>query len=263
MNRIIVNWMYPRSLTTVFMRAITNRGDFHTIFEPCLPIFWRERKETGVQSHQDYEGWPVVYEEVIKKIYSFAEKKPVFVKETPYHALDKYMADEQFLRRCTHMLQIRNPKYCILSFWKVIGSQRALRIEDIGPIASYRVFQRLSELKLHALDNGKTPLIIDGDDFQNDPEGIMAAWCDAVGLDYKPECLKWKPEWRSEYNHCDGFYHDVAESTGIQKNKEAFLYDEKVVNAIFEDLPMLKMIYDETLPYYEKLYPYRLKPKKL
>ena len=37
MNRIIVNWMYPRSLTTVFMRAITNRGDFHTIFEPlCL-----------------------------------------------------------------------------------------------------------------------------------------------------------------------------------------------------------------------------------
>ena len=43
MNRIIVNWMYPRSLTTVFMRAITNRGDFHTIFEPTLHIYWRDR----------------------------------------------------------------------------------------------------------------------------------------------------------------------------------------------------------------------------
>lgn len=58
MNRIIVNWMYPRSLTTVFMRAITNRGDFHTIFEPTLPLYWRNRNEPGVQSHQDYEGWP-------------------------------------------------------------------------------------------------------------------------------------------------------------------------------------------------------------
>lgn len=76
MNRIIVNWMYPRSLTTVFMRAITNRGDFHTIFEPTLPLYWRDRKEAGVQSHQDYEGWPVVYEEIIKKIYGIAEKSP-------------------------------------------------------------------------------------------------------------------------------------------------------------------------------------------
>ena len=75
MNRIIVNWMYPRSLTTVFMRAITNRGDFHTIFEPTLPIYWRDRHEPGVQSHQDYEGWPVVYEDVIKKDLQHRGKK--------------------------------------------------------------------------------------------------------------------------------------------------------------------------------------------
>lgn len=42
---------------------------------------------------------------------------------------------------------------------------------------------------------------------------------------------------------------------------EAFLYDEKVVEALFEDLPMLKMLYEHCLPYYEKLYQYRLKPK--
>ena len=139
MNRIIVNWMYPRSLTTVFMRAITNRGDFHTIFEPTLPLYWRNRNEPGVQSHQDYEGWPVVYEEVIRKIYGIAEKSPTFIKECPYHAIDHYLADEAYLRRCTHMFQIRNPKYVVLSFWKVIGSQRSMRIEDVGPVASDRI----------------------------------------------------------------------------------------------------------------------------
>lgn len=263
MNKIIVNWMYPRSLTTVFMRAITNRGDFQTIFEPTLPIYWRDRHEPGVQSHQDYEGWPVIYEDVIRKIYGLAEKKPLFIKECPYHAIEHYLKDEEYLRRCTHMFQIRNPKYVVLSFWKVIGSQRSMRIEDIGPVASDRIFNRITELGLHALDNGKTPLIIDGDDFQNDPQGIMAAWCDAMGVEYKPESLEWKPEWRPEYDHCKDFYWDVSGSTGIQKNMEAFLYDDKLVDAIFEDLPMLRMLYEHTLPYYEKLYERRLKPKKI
>ena len=263
MNRIVVNWMYPRSLTTVFMRVITNRGDFNTIFEPCLPIYWRERDEKGVQGHQDYEGWPVVYEDVIKKIYGMAEEKQLFIKECPYHAVDSYLADEEYLTRVTHMFQIRDPKYVILSFWKVIGSQRALKIEDIGPIASAKVFDRITELGLHALDDGETPLVVDGEDFQNDPEGIMAAWCDAVGIDYIPESLTWEPEWRPEYDHFSGFYEDVSQSSGIEPNKEAFMYDEKVVDALFEDLPMLKLMYEHTLPYYEKLYPHRLKPKKL
>ena len=263
MNKIIVNWMYPRSLTTVFMRAITKRGDIQTVFEPCLPIYWRERNEAGVQGHQDYEGWPVVYEEVIEKLYGMAEKKPLFIKECPYHAIDKYVADEKYLRRATHTFQIRDPKFVILSFWKVIGGQKALKIEDIGPLASNRIFDRVTELGLHALDGGKTPLVIDGEDFQNDPEGIMAAWCDAIGVEYMPESLKWEPEWRPEYDHFSGFYGDVSSSSGIQKNMEAFMYDEKVVNALFEDLPMLKLLYDYTLPYYEKIREYRLKPKKL
>ena len=205
----------------------------------------------------------MVYEEIIRKIYGIAEQTPTFIKECPYHAIDNYLADENYLRRCTHMFQIRNPKYVVLSFWKVIGSQRSMRIEDIGPLASDRVFNRLSELGLHALDNGKTPLVIDGDDFQNDPAGIMAAWCEAVGLEFKPETLRWIPEWRPEYDHCKDFYYDVSGSTGIQKNMEAFLYDDKVVDAIFEDLPMLKMLYEHCLPYYEKLHQYRLKPKKI
>jgi len=192
------------------MRSIKQRGDIQTIFEPCLPLYWRDRQEPGVQTHKDYEGWPVVYEDIIKKIYEIAEKGPVFIKECPYHAIDKYLADEEYLKRITNQFQIRHPKYVVLSFWKVLGSQKSLRIEDIGPPSVYRIFKRVTELGLHALDGGKTPLVIDGEDFQNDPEGIMAAWCDALGFEYKPEALQWEPEWRHEYDHHAGFYHVVG-----------------------------------------------------
>jgi hypothetical protein len=245
------------------MRALTARGDFNTIFEPCLPLYWRTRKEKGVQSHQDYEGWPVDFPEIKNKVYEFAKTKITFVKECTYHALDYYINDMEFMNRVVHTFQIRNPKYVILSFWKVIGGQRALKIEDIGPVASSIMFRKCTECKLHALDGGKTPLVIDGDDFQNDPEGIMAAWCDAVGVEYMPQAMNWSPEWRPEYNHCKGFYGDVSQSTCVKKNVEAFMYDERVVECIFEDLPMLKLLYDYTMPYYEEIYPYRLKPKKL
>ena len=45
MYPIIINWMTVRSLTTVFMRAISERGDFQTVFEPFLPLYWNARKE--------------------------------------------------------------------------------------------------------------------------------------------------------------------------------------------------------------------------
>jgi len=262
MERIFINWMYPRSLTTVFMRAISNRGDFKTIFEPTLPLYWAGRSHEEGVLHKDYEGWPTDYGAIKKKIFSIAENSPVFIKDCPYHALDKHLEDDELLRKCTNMFQIRDPKLVVLSFWKVLGTQKSLQIEDIGPVASYKIFQRITELGLHALDGGKTPLVIDGEDFQNNPEGIMAAWCDAVGIDFKPESLKWESEWRNEYDHWDACYFDVSSSTGIQKNMEAFMYDERVVNAIFEDLPKLKLLYEYCMPFYEELYKYRLKPKK-
>ena len=43
---------------------------------------------------------------------------------------------------------------------------------------------------------------------------------------------------------------------------EAFMYDERAVNAIFKDLPKLKLLYEYCMPFHEELYKYRLKPKK-
>jgi len=260
-NKIIINWMYPRSLSTVFMRSISKRGDFKTVFEPFLPLYWGKRTDQKGVVHKDYEGWPNDYEGIKSKIYKLAETSNLYIKECAFHAIDTFLEDEDFLKRCTHMFQIRDPKRCVLSSWKVRGTQKR-RLPELSVEASYKMCQKLTELKLHLLDGGKSPLVIDGEDFQNDPEGIMRAWCKVVGVDFKPEAMEWEPEWRSEYSHWEACYFDVAGSKGVQKNMEAFLYDERLINAIFEDLPLLKMVYEYHLPFHEALYKYRLQPKK-
>lgn len=257
MHRIIMDWMVPRSLTTVFMRSIESRNDLRTVFEPFLPLYWSKRASEKGVSHRDYEGWPTDYTAIKDKIFEMAEKEPLFIKECALHAVDQFVEDKDLLENCFHMFQIRHPKRCVLSSWKLRGTQKR-QLADSGFDASYKIFKRLSELNLHPLGNGQTPLVIDGDDFQEDPEGIMRAWCDAVGLDFKPEAMSWQPEWRKEYDHWETCYYDVAKSTGVQKNMEAFLYDELLHKAIFEDLPLLKVCYEYHLPYYEEMHKFRL-----
>ena len=100
MHPIIFNWMTVRSLTTVFMRAISERGDFQTVFEPFLPIFWNARKDQAGNGHvENYDGWPTDYAGIRAKIFSMAEKGPVFIKEAPLHAIEEFLKDEDLLRR--------------------------------------------------------------------------------------------------------------------------------------------------------------------
>ncbi len=255
---IIFNWMTVRSLTTVFMRVISERGDFQTVFEPFLPIYWNARKDQKTCGHEsDYDGWPTEYGAIKEKIFGMAEKGPVFVKEAPLHAIERFLEDEELLKRCKHMFQIRNPRRALLSSWKVRGMQQR-NLEDLGTYDQGRMFKRISELSLHFLDNGKTPLVVDGEDFEENPEGIMKAWSKAVGVPHKPEALRWKPEWRSEYSHWEVCYRDVAGSSGIQKQMEAFLYDERLVETIYHDLPLLQMVYEYHKPAYDMMAAHRL-----
>ena len=260
MHPIIFNWMTVRSLTTVFMRAISERGDFQTVFEPFLPIFWNARKDQAGNGHvEDYHGWPTDYAGIRAKIFSMAEQRPVFIKEAPLHAIEEFLKDEDLLRRTRHMFQIRNPRRALLSSWKVRGTQKRT-LEDLGTYDQGRMFRRITELKLHMLDNGATPLVVDGEDFEENPEGIMKAWSQAMGVPHKPEALKWKPEWRSEYSPWEVCYRDVASSSGIQKQMEAFLYDERLVETIYNDLPLLQVVYEYHKPAYDMMAAHRLKP---
>ena len=257
MHRIIMDWMVPRSLTTVFMRSIESRKDLRTVFEPFLPLYWSKRASEKGVSHRDYEGWPTrLYRHKGQDLRNGRER-PLFIKECALHAVDQFVEDKDLLENCFHMFQIRHPKRCVLSSWKLRGTQKR-QLADSGFDASYKIFKRLSELNLHPLGNGQTPLVIDGDDFQEDPEGIMRAWCDAVGLDFKPEAMSWQPEWRKDTTTGRRVITMSRRARAFRRTWRAFLYDELLHKAIFEDLPLLKVCYEYHLPYYEEMHKFRL-----
>jgi hypothetical protein len=241
------------------MRALSTQKKLQTVFEPFLPIYWNVHAANINLDHKGYDGWPTEYEAIKAKIYKIAEAGPVFIKECAFHALDKFLADEEFLSRCTHTFQIRDLRRCLLSSWKVRGTQKR-RLEELSCEASYRIYQKVRDMRLHVLDGGLTPLVVDGDDFQNDPAGILKVWCENMGLEYTEGMLTWEPEWRKEYDHWEACYRDVGGSSGVQKHMEPFLYDEGVIAAAFNDLQALKICYDHHQPFHEELRKYRIRP---
>ena len=64
------------------------------------------------------------------------------------------------------------------------GTQKRT-LEDLGTYDQGRMFKRITELKLHMMDNGATPLVVDGEDFEENPEGIMKAWSQAMGQEIR------------------------------------------------------------------------------
>ena len=119
--------------------------------------------------------------------------------------------------------------------------------EEIGYIQEHQIFQKVAEL------NGKTPIVIDADDLENDPEGTVEAYCSALGIPIIPESLHWEPEHKDSWDACKEWHADAAKSTGIQKNMEKF-------EVTVHDHTGLRAFYDYHLPFYQAMHKHRLKP---
>jgi hypothetical protein len=77
-----------------------------------------------------------------------------------------------------------------------------------------RLYHRLTELR------GKAPAVVDADMLIDNPEGVMANYCQAVGVPVNPDALHWEPGMRSEWKHF-AHWHDVAADThGFKKSNE-------------------------------------------
>jgi len=98
-------------------------------------------------------------------------------------------------------------------------------------------------------------VILDADDLLEDPEGMMSAYCEAVGLPFSPSMLSWEPgpvkELESPWS---GWTDDVINSNGISRRAKT------------SKLPSLDALPDEVrqtiaeaMPIYERMHARRLR----
>ncbi len=233
-------WSGPRNISTAMMRSFGSRPDCLPVDEPFYSYYLTEtglqhpmRDEVIASQPQD---WQTVIEALETPLPS--GKSVLYIKHMAQHMLADIKLDR--LQHHRHCFLIRDPRLVIASFSEKWGDITADATGIRRQVELYRYFCETSSSK---------PVIIEGEDIQRNPEGMLRQLCDACGIAFSPSMLSWTAGAHPE----DGiwgqhWYNAVEKSTGFAP------YSEKKV---FLDAGQ-QAIADELMPYYEELRSNRL-----
>jgi hypothetical protein len=245
MHPIVALWTHPRSISTAFERVMMERKDFKILHEPFSYLYYVHQEGATVSQQYVDSEHPTDYAGIRAHIEQAAASRPVFFKDMCAHCYTELAADTIFLQRLTNTFLIRDPAKAIASYYAM---NPEVTVEEIG-------LKQLCGIYEQALTMDARPIVIDADDLEDDPEAIVNAYCQAIGIPFLPESLSWEPEHQEEWDIWKDWHADAAQSTGIRKNMETF--DVTVDNS-----DHLKAFYDQQRPYYEKMYGRRIRPEK-
>jgi hypothetical protein len=169
--------------------------------------------------------------------------RKVFVKDTTDRSHPEVLADRRFLTEdAQHIFLIRHPRETIRSYLAIRPDPR---MDEIGFEAQYEVYTEVRRL------TGRDPLVVDAGDLMNRPADTVKAYCAQVGIDFRPDALRWQPSDLPEWQSFRHWFTDVAASSGL-----AGVPGRRSLDA--DQHPMLDTYLAYHLPFYEKLYQRRL-----
>ena len=243
MHKILALWATPRSTSTAFEWMMRMRGDMTCFHEPFGEA-WYQGEEAK---------WPRITEEspriagltfdsVWQTMLAAAKKGAVFSKDFPHYI--EHMWTDDFLAHFNHSFLIRDPAKVATSMFK---NWPDFVLKEIAFIEQRKLFDRLCDTL------GEAPPVIDSDDLLENPQGIVNAYCDSVGIPYIEEALSWKPGDRDEVSWYDGgsWHANLRDSDGLKPQPRRYI-------DISEAPDRVKEIYEEVLPHYEHLYSHRI-----
>lgn len=247
MEKIIALWTHPRSISTAFERVMMERGDFNILHEPFSYLYYVKGTDATISQQYVDPNHPTEYRDICEHIVTAATGSGVFFKDMCAHCDNHLIEDDAFLSGITNTFLIRDPAKAIASYYAMNPdvTQAEVGLEQLA-----RVFERVRTLL------GETPIVVDADDLEDDPDGIINAYCHELGIPFLQEAMSWKVEHKKEWDIWKDWHSDAAVSTGIVKNMETF---EHTV----ENNGHLRRYYDTLLPYYQKMSAHKLKPRPL
>lgn len=245
MNQIIALWTHPRSISTAFERVMMERRDFTVLHEPFSYLYYVQKEVATIAQQYVDPNHPTDYADIRSHIIDSAVDQPVFFKDMCSHCFEELRPDNRFLRRLTNTFLIRDPAKAIASYYAMNSE---VTVEEIGIKQLCGIYEQIRSL-------GDFPIVIDADDLENDPEGIINAYCKTLGIRFISEALTWESENKEEWEIWKDWHKDAAQSTGICKNVENFAIT-------IDNSDHLRSFYDDQMPYYQTLYTNRIKPQQ-
>lgn len=204
-------WSGPRNISTATMRSFEARGDCAVWDEPFYGYYL---DRTGVEHPGRAETlalWPT-------DPYAIADacagpspdgRAEFFQKHMCQHILEGTPLD--WTRACKHIFLIRDPAQVAASFAATVPTVRA---EDLGVIRQAELYAEIC-----ALTDTIWP-VVEGSDILDDPERMLRAVCDALGIGFTSAMLRW-PEGRraTDGPWAPWWYQQVEDSTGFAPNR--------------------------------------------
>ena len=258
-------WGPPRSLSTSVERAMVENKDIEVVHEPFgVPHYWGS--EAASSRNAEDRRVAATFASVAQRLWHDplkSGKKYLFSKNLTYYFAPHCIPSMHAMlhgdySKVVHSFIIRHPAKAIVSLYykSCIDNEKTgythFDPAEAGYTSMRDILDHVEEQK------GCLPvIIIDADDLLEDPEGLMAEYCAAVGLPFKPSMLSWTPgpceELKSPWT---GWTDDVLASSGITKRAKRSLPPS------IEELPQnVRDTIAEAMPIYERMFARRLRPR--
>lgn len=227
-------WSGPRNLSTAMMYSFGNRSDFHPVDEPFYGPYLRATGLDHPMRDQILASRPMDAIQVEQSLLSsIPEGKPnAYHKHMCQHMIEGM--PRGFMANCVNVFLIRHPARVVASFVK--GYPEATQ-DDIG-------FAKQAELFDHCRALGQQPIVLDSAAIRENPEAMLRALCDAIGLEWDPAMLCW-PKGPKPFDGvwAQHWYGSVHGSTGFAGPES--------------DVPKLggtsRRLSDEAMPFFEAM----------
>ena len=227
----IALWAVPRSLSTAFERVFVERDDFEVLHEPFSASYYYSQDRLS-DRYSDVEPDALYnYENVLEDVLKPRDKR-VFLKDMPHHARD--LLSPEFASNFVNTFIIRDPKYVVASLHKMWPD---FTLEETGFEHVYDLFRYATEA------NEEGAVAVDAMNFSENPAGILAAYCERLGIPFDRGSLSWESREVEEWEMWDEWHDEAQQSTGIKPA-------ERKDPTLSRDL---QYVYDYCLPYYYPL----------
>ena len=231
----IAMWSGPRTVSTALMRSWENRPDTVVCDEP-LYAFYLDR--TGIDHPGRAEviaSQPTDWRVVLAGLTGGPLPPGVtisYAKHMTHHLLPE--VDRAALGGLRHAHLIRDPRELLASYAKV---RTEPDLDDLGLRQQAEIFEAFGGP------------VVDSRDLLTDPEGMLRALCQALGVPFDTGMLSWPPGPRdSDGVWAPYWYASVHASTGFASYRPPA-----------GPLPArLEPLAARCLPYYQRLHSYRI-----
>lgn len=230
-------WSGPRNVSTALMYSFAQRNDTHVYDEPLYAHYLKvsgalHPGREDVLAAMDNDG-----ERVMRTLLAQEDGRTLhFMKHMAHHLV---AMQDDFLSETRNVLLIRDPAQMLPSLVRQLPHAS---LDDTGLARQASLIETLQQRDLPFW-------VLDSRELLLDPEAVLGALCESMGIGFHAGMLSWPAGARSE----DGvwaphWYHAVHQSTGFSPYKPKHGFPEH-----------LQPLLDVCAPYYEQLYKHAIR----